>query len=93
MRNQCTKVTKTAKKKFEQSIIENVQRDPKGFWGYIRDKTNSKTMVADLKDMNGNLVNEDTGKAELLNSFFASVLSMNHLGSYHYLISDIMESL
>ena len=73
VRNQCTKVTKTAKKKFEQSIIENVQRDPKGFWGYVRDKTNSKTMVADLKDMNGNLVNEDTGKAELLNSFFASV--------------------
>ena len=73
MRNQCTKITKKAKKKFEQSIIKNVKTDPKGFWGYLRDKTKSKTMVADLKDLNGNLISDDSGKAELLNSFFASV--------------------
>ena len=37
-RNQCTKITRTAKKKFEQSIIKNVKMDPKGFWGYVREK-------------------------------------------------------
>ena len=30
-------------------------------------------MVADLKDLNGNLISDNSGKAELLNSFFASV--------------------
>ena len=73
VRNQCTKITKTAKKRFEQSIIRNVKTEPKGFWGYVRDKTKSKTMVADLKDLNGNLVCDDYGKADLLNTFFASV--------------------
>ena len=30
-------------------------------------------MVADLKDLNGNLISDDSGKAELLYSFFAPV--------------------
>ena len=62
MRTQCTKITKKAKKKFEQSIIKNVKTDPKGFWGYVRDKTKSKTMVADLKDLNGNLISDQASK-------------------------------
>ena len=33
------KITEKAKKKFEQSIIKNVKTDPKGFWGYVKDKT------------------------------------------------------
>ena len=72
-RNQCTKITRTAKKKFEQSVIKNVKTDPKGFWGYVREKTKSKTTVSDLKDINGNIVCDDTDKADLLNTFFASV--------------------
>ena len=72
-RNQCTKVTRSAKKKFEQSVIKNVKTDSKGFWGYVREKTKSKTTVSDLKDINGNMVCDDTEKADLLNTFFASV--------------------
>ena len=62
-----------AKKNFEQNIIKNVKSDPKGFWGYVRDKTKSRTTVSDLKDVNGNIFSDDTEKADLLNTFFASV--------------------
>ena len=72
-RNQCTKAIRMAKKNFEQNIIKNVMSDPKGFWGYVRDKTKSRTTVSDLKNVNGNIVSDDTEKADLLNTFFASV--------------------
>ena len=72
-RNQCTKVTRSAKKKFERSIIKNVKIDSKGFWGYVREKTKSRTTVADLKDSNGEIISCDSEKADLLNTFFASV--------------------
>ena len=49
-----------AKKNFEQNIIKNVKSDPKGFWGYVRDKTKSQTTVSDLKDVNGNIVSDNT---------------------------------
>ena len=72
-RNKCTKVTRIAKKKFEKSVIQNVKVDPKGFWGYVREKTKSKIMVSDLKDSKGEMVSGDLEKADLLNTFFASV--------------------
>ena len=72
-RNKCTKVTRIAKKKFEKSVIQNVKVDPKGFWGYVREKTKSKIMVSDLKDSEGEMVSGDLEKADLLNTFFASV--------------------
>ena len=72
-RNQCTKLTRSSRKKFEKSIIQNVKTDSKGFWGYVREKTKSRTVVSDLKDSNGELVSSDSEKADLLNAFFASV--------------------
>ena len=42
-RNQCTKVTRKSKKKFERSVIKIVKIDSKGFWGYVKEKTKSKT--------------------------------------------------
>ena len=72
-RNRCTKVTRNSKKKFERSDIKNVKVDSKVFWGYVRKKTKSKTTVSDLKDPNGHIIRCDLEKADLLNTFFASV--------------------
>ena len=43
--------------------------DPKGFWGYLRKRTKSKTIVSDLKDSKGEMVSGDLEKADLLNTF------------------------
>ena len=57
----------------QASVIKNVKIDSKGFWGYVREKTKSKTTVSDLKDPNGHIIRCDLEKADLLNTFFASV--------------------
>ena len=72
-RNECTKITHSAKKTYESSIIQNVKEDSKGFWSYVRDQTRSRTTVSDLKDTNGQMICEDKEKADLLKNFFASV--------------------
>ena len=66
-------MTRSSRKKFEKSIKQNVKTDSKGFWGYVREKTKSRTVVSDLKYSNGELVSSDSEKADLLNAFFASV--------------------
>ena len=38
-----------------------------------QEKTKSKTTVSDLKDPNGHIIHCDLEKADLLNTFFASV--------------------
>lgn len=45
----------------------------KAFWGYIRERTKSRSGISELKDSNGIIVDSDSGKANLLNEFFASV--------------------
>ena len=46
-------------------------------------------MVSDMKDLNDNIVSDDSEKADLLNSFSPQCLLMNHLENYPCLISDI----
>ena len=63
----------------KRSIADNV---PKTFRSYMRIKTKARTYVSDLKESDGNLVSEDTEKAIVLNSFFASVFTaetLNHI--------------
>lgn len=76
-RNKAAKVTLHAKKKFKHSIAQNKQENPKTFWPYmyVRNKTKSRTGVADLKDKDGHTVPIDIEKANLLNDFFASVFT------------------
>ena len=72
-RNECTKATRLAKRNFESNIIKNVKEDSKGFWSYVRDKTKSRSVVSDLKNPDGEILQGDIEKADLLNDPFASV--------------------
>lgn len=72
-RNECTENTRKAKRKYEKSIADDIKTNPKGFWSYVREKTKCKLGIADLKDTNGDLVQDSELKADLLNDFFASV--------------------
>ena len=39
IRNKCTKITRKAKRKFEKNVASDMKDNPKGFWGYIKQKT------------------------------------------------------
>ena len=53
IRNQCTKVIRRAKVKFEQKIVNNMKVDTKSFLAYIKDQTKSKTGIYDLNSKEG----------------------------------------
>ena len=42
----------------------------------VKEETNSKSNIGDIKDIHGNIKTEDVDKAEILNDFFASVFTV-----------------
>ena len=74
-RNAATKEVKKTKKKFEKDLAAEVKENPKAFWKYVRSKTKVKTGIKDLKKEDGSFAHSDDEKAEMLNSFFASVFT------------------
>jgi len=75
LRNQVTKAVYFSKKKHEKGVAQGAKLNPKSFWGYVKEKTKSRSGVSDLINTNGDSVTEDSEKAELLNSFFTSVFT------------------
>jgi len=62
-----------AKRTYEKRIVENFKQNPKWYWGYIRDQKRVRKGVHDLKNEPGETVTTNQDKANLLNSFVASV--------------------
>ena len=80
-RNSATWEVKKAKQMHERSIAMNIKRNPKCFWNMVRDKTQVRQGVSDLKTTEGETVTDDIEKANLLNSFFASVLTQENISN------------
>ena len=72
-RNAYSKISRQTKRRFENSLVDNMNNNPKSFWSYVRDKVKSRVGISDLKNENGDLVKDNEGKANLLNNFFTSV--------------------
>ena len=70
LRNICTNTVRNAKRKFEHSIVESMSVNSKAFWGYVKERTKSKSNISSLKDPDEKLIDSDTDKANLLNNFF-----------------------
>ena len=49
-----------------------------GFYRYVNSKLNGSNGIAPLRNRNGDLVHHDSGKATLLNDYFASLFTMDN---------------
>jgi len=78
-RNECNKLLKKERKKYEKLIAKNCKMNVKGFWKYVKENTKSNSGVSSLKNDQGNIIVNDAEKAEVLNSFFASVFTNENL--------------
>ena len=78
-RNEATKEVRKAKRCYERSIANESKNSPKAFWKYVRSKTKTKSGVKDLLKEDGSYAHTDGDKADILNSFFASVFTNEDL--------------
>ena len=68
-------VTKKARTEFETRIANNIKENPKEFYSYVNNKTTVRSEIAVLKNRDGELAILPHEKAEMLNTFFASVFT------------------
>ena len=62
--------------RLERKIAKNIKKDSKSFFKYVRSKIRVKTTVGPLLDDNDVLVCDDNEMGEMLNTFFASVFTL-----------------
>ena len=74
-RNQARWATRKAQRAFESKLAEDVKKNPKVFWNYIRSKTKTKSKIPDLKTTDGGKTTNSKEKAELLNTYFKEVFT------------------
>ncbi|CAM4580634.1 unnamed protein product [Caretta caretta] len=71
----CRSEIRKAKSHLELQLARDVKSNKKGFFRYVSNKKKVKESVDPLLNEGGNLVTEDVEKANVLNAFFASVLT------------------
>ena len=81
--NQVKNLTKKAKKHKERSIAKEAKCNPKKFWQYVNGKTRIRQGIPDLvysgEDGEERSTTNDKEKAEVLSSFFTSVLTKENM--------------
>ena len=75
-RNATTKKLRKAQREFEKNLAKNCKRNPKSLFKYANFKSNVKNNVIRLKDKEGNIKLTDSENAEILNTFFESVFTV-----------------
>ncbi|KFQ59950.1 hypothetical protein N334_02077, partial [Pelecanus crispus] len=73
----CREGVRKAKARLELNLAREAKNNRKGFYRYVSQKRKAKDHVPTLMNKNGDLVSTDKEKAEVLNSFFASVFTGN----------------
>ena len=78
-RNVSTLAVRKAKCDFEQDIANNVANNPKRFRRYVQSKSKVKQSVSSIQRLDGTITTSDMEIANVLNSFFGSVFTNEHL--------------
>ena len=74
-RNRLRRLTRQLRRDFETQLVRDVKSNPKAFWRYSNSRLKTKPRIGDLRDASGGIESEAGGKANLLNTFFASVFT------------------
>ena len=75
VKNNLSKLTRQLCKDFEKDLARNVKSDPKAFWRYCNTKLKNKPRIGDIKANDGTKTQCDLAKADILNTYFASVFT------------------
>ena len=78
-RNAAKTETRRAVREHEKEIAMLAKKDPKAFYKHVNSKLKTKIGVADLQTEQGELITEDSQRAELFNSFFSSVYTVENI--------------
>ena len=91
---------KKAKIEFEKNLANNIKKDSKSFYAYVRSKQRNKVKVGPLKDNAGNIISDSKVTANLLNSYFSSVFTNedlsvipNPISNFDFANSEILAEL
>ncbi|NXP18553.1 RTXE polymerase, partial [Scytalopus superciliaris] len=71
----CRRNIRETKVQFEVNLANSVRDNKKSFYKYVNNKRRGKANLHSLLDLEGNIVNKDEEKAEVLNTYFASVFT------------------
>jgi len=76
---------KKAKLNFEKKLADNIKKDSKSFFAYVRGRSQATRKLGPLSDSGGNLVESSEEMSELFNEAFGKVFAKENL-------SDIPEA-
>jgi hypothetical protein len=68
-------MVRKAKRRQERDLANDHDKNGKKFTKYIKSKSNCRSTIRPLKDINGQLVTEHNDMANMLNRFFTSVFT------------------
>ena len=71
-------------------IVSTIERNPKRFWRYINSSMKTRSDIDSIQCPDGSTTTSDQEKAELLNSYFASVFTDKNLASFPLLKSEVL---
>ena len=74
-RNLENKSKRKAIKDYETKISQNIKRDSKSFYNYMKSKQKRNTKIGPLKNNQGIMVTDNEETTEMLNKYFGSVLT------------------
>src|SRR6267154_3383936 len=72
---------KTAKHNFEEKLANNIKNDSNSFYAYVGSKKRANNKVGPLRDNCKNILNSNVENANLLNTYFSSVFTLENLNS------------
>jgi len=79
IRNKVTREIRRAKEEQEKKIAEKIKVDPKSFYAYVRNNSQTKVKVGPLSGDQGQVVSDNLEMAKILNKFFSSTFTKEKL--------------